>query len=122
MAASSPGRTHQEAGQREALEETGCRVRIGETLLAVMTERRNEACGKVQVQTNDCSRARVPKDTGRRLVTEEDVGDGLRNEWIPVKEAKTKLRECRLDTEFGRLVKEMESWLLEVFGNSFPLV
>jgi 8-oxo-dGTP diphosphatase len=111
----APGESHQEAGIREALEETGCVVEMEEEPFAKTIEWRDEDCGKVQCQNSYCYRARLVKETGQRALTAEEIEDGFECEWVSVQEARGKLEGSRPDSEFGKFVREREGWFLDVF-------
>lgn len=107
--------THHEAGEREALEETGCVVTLDDEPFAMTTEWRDESCGKVQCQISYCYKARLVADTGKRALTEEEMDDGFSHEWIDLTEARKKLGCCMPESGFGKFVREREMWFLDVF-------
>ena len=79
---------HLIAAEREAMEETGCRVRVVKECVATCEEWRNELH-----QLSYCYRAQLKEDTGDVQLTEEEVQDGLKHQWCDAEEA---LGKCHL--------------------------
>lgn len=111
------GEAHHDAGRREVMEETGCRIAMDEQPFAMTEEWRSEECGIVQVQRSYCYRATLVEETGHRALTEEEERDDFSHEWVEAEEAVRRLKACRPASEFGRFVKEREIWVLGIFVN-----
>jgi len=103
---------HRVAGEREAMEETGCKVDIDARCMATTEEWRNDLH-----QISYCYRAKMMEDTGVPELTEEEVADGLRHEWVEVEEAMRKMKECKPTSELGRFIKERDMYFVETYSN-----
>jgi len=73
---------HLLAVEREAMEETGCKVRVRKDCIAVSEEWRNELH-----QLSYCYEARLVENTGAVQLTEDEIADGLKHQWCSYKEA-----------------------------------
>jgi len=108
------GESHYDTGCREALEESGYKVRISPAPFAKTLEYRGPEHGTVQIQTSWAYTANVVQNTARRELTEEEREDGYENLWVSVEEARRLVEECVPRTEFGKMVKEREGWFLTI--------
>jgi 8-oxo-dGTP diphosphatase len=101
---------HGLAAEREALEETGCRVRIRGQCLASVEEYRNDLH-----QISYCYVADLIDDTGEPELTELEASEGLKHEWTPVGEALQKMRTIQPTTELGKFIQERDLFFIEEF-------
>ncbi|TVY52439.1 hypothetical protein LSUE1_G010363, partial [Lachnellula suecica] len=99
---------HHLAGEREAMEETGCKVQVHGSCMATTEEWRNDLH-----QISYCYRARLLEDTGAPELTDDEVADGLRHEWVSVEVARGKMKECRPTSELGAFIKERDLYFVE---------
>ena len=99
---------HLIAAEREAMEETGCRVRVVKECVATCEEWRNELH-----QLSYCYRAQLKEDTGDVQLTEEEVQDGLKHQWCDAEEALGKCRNAAPTTELGQFIQERDTFFLE---------
>jgi 8-oxo-dGTP pyrophosphatase MutT (NUDIX family) len=99
---------HIPAAEREALEETGCKVSVDKKCVATTEEWRFDLH-----QISYCYEARVVEDTGKLELTEEEVEEGLKHEWSDIGEALGKLRAAQPNSEFGRYIQERDVFFLE---------
>ncbi|KAK4548759.1 hypothetical protein LTR36_008532 [Oleoguttula mirabilis] len=99
---------HTVAAEREAMEETGCRVSVGNECIGVCEEWRNDLH-----QLSYCYRARLIEDTGAVHLTEEELGDGLQHQWCAPEAALSKMRGSTPTTQLGQFIKERDSFFLE---------
>ncbi|KAJ9640490.1 hypothetical protein H2201_006469 [Coniosporium apollinis] len=77
-----PDEDHRFAGERKAMEETGCKVIMDEGCMATTEEWRNDLH-----QISYYYRAHLVRDTGVVELTEDEIVDGLQHGWISVKSA-----------------------------------
>ena len=102
---------HHLAGKREAMEETGCNVRVDESCLATTEEWRNDLH-----QISYCYRAHLLEDTGAPELTHDEVADGLRHEWVTVEVALKKMEERKPTSELGAFIKERDLYFVETYA------
>ncbi|UPK96922.1 hypothetical protein LCI18_007857 [Fusarium solani-melongenae] len=101
------GEDHLRAAEREVAEETGCSVSIQEGCVATTEEYRNYLH-----QISYCYRAQLLDKTGKPELTEEEVEDGLRHEWVPVDKALELMAAVQPTSDLGRFIKERDIFLL----------
>jgi 8-oxo-dGTP diphosphatase len=101
------GEDHKLAGEREVLEETGCKVMVESECIGTTEEWRNDLH-----QISYWYRARLMEDTGQTELTKMEIGDGLKHEWVTVDVALAKMKECKPASELGAFIKERDSFLL----------
>jgi 8-oxo-dGTP diphosphatase len=99
------------AGEREAMEETGCKVEIDGDCIATTKEWRNDLH-----RISYCYRARTIEDIGAPELTEEEVADGLRHEWVEVEEAMEKMKGCEPTSVLGEFIRERDYYFVEVYA------
>jgi 8-oxo-dGTP pyrophosphatase MutT (NUDIX family) len=104
---------HRIAAQREAMEETGCKVSLEGECMAKVEEWRNDLH-----QLSYCYRAHLVEDTGAPDLTEEEVVDGLQHEWVSIKIALDKMKAIEPTSELGRYIKERDIFFVETFIES----
>lgn len=103
--------SHQAAVTREAREETGCVVDVGDELIATVVEYRDRLC-----QTSYCYYAEYVADTKITRLRNDEVADGLRHEWVSVEEAIGKMEASRPKRSLGKFIKERDLFLLKVYA------
>jgi 8-oxo-dGTP diphosphatase len=99
---------HRFAGEREAMEETGCKVAIDGDCMAMTEEWRNDLH-----QISYCYRAHLVEDTGIPELTEDEVVDGLKHEWTSVEAAIEKMKGCQPTSELGEYIKERDLYFVK---------
>lgn len=104
------GEDHRLAGEREAMEETACKVILDKNYFAVTEEWRNELH-----QISYCYAARLVEDTGAIELTEDELVDGLRHEWISMPAAIEKMKASRPTSELGRFIRERDLYFVETY-------
>jgi 8-oxo-dGTP diphosphatase len=100
---------HALAGEREALEETGCKVAAGEYLDAT-EEWRNDLH-----QISYCYIAKLVEDTGVLGLTDLEIGEGLKHQWVDVKEGLELMKGCIPTSELGQFIKERDIYFVEKY-------
>ena len=98
------------AAQREALEETGCRVDVMPQLIAQTLEWRGKL--KQESYAYKCS---VVHDTGKVALTEGESADGLAHQWCSVQEALRKMNAIEPTSELGKFIKKRDTFIVETF-------
>ncbi|CAF9935136.1 hypothetical protein IMSHALPRED_010120 [Imshaugia aleurites] len=115
------GEDHRIAGEREAMEETGCKVALDRDCFAVTEEWRNDLH-----QTSYCYAARLVEHTGATELTEDELVDGLQHEWISIRAAIEKMKATQPTSELGRFIRERDLSFVETYadrnGASLPSV
>lgn len=103
------GEDHQIAAEREVLEETGCQVLVKPGCFAMTEEFRNDLH-----QVSYCYRATLIEghEHGNPELTEEEVSDGLKHEWVPVEKAVQTMEGLEPTSELGCYIKERDLFLL----------
>jgi 8-oxo-dGTP pyrophosphatase MutT (NUDIX family) len=101
---------HVLAAEREAMEETGCTVRVRQECVATAEEWRNDLH-----QISHCYEAQLVQDTGNVQMTDEEIQEGLKHQWCSVDEALRKFRSSAPTSELGRFIKERDTFFLEQF-------
>ncbi|KAF2669862.1 hypothetical protein BT63DRAFT_423842 [Microthyrium microscopicum] len=101
---------HAIAAQREAMEETGCEVTPEREYFASVEEWRNDLH-----QFSYCYRATLVKDTGNVELTEDEVEDGLKHEWVSVESALEKMKGAEPTSLLGRFIKERDIFFVQEF-------
>ncbi|EON69303.1 hypothetical protein W97_08463 [Coniosporium apollinis CBS 100218] len=113
------GEDHRIAGEREAMEETGCKVMMDEACMATTEEWRNDLHQNSfdnLHQISYCYRAHLVKDTGVTQLTKDEIADGLQHKWISVKSAIEKMKTCEPTTELGGYIKERDLYFVEMYA------
>ena len=106
------GEDHRLAGEREAMEETGCKVTLDQDCFAVTEEWRNDLH-----QTSYCYAARLVEDTGAIELTEDELVDGLQHEWISIRAAIEKMKASQPTSELGRFIRERDIYFVETYAD-----
>jgi 8-oxo-dGTP diphosphatase len=101
---------HKIAVLREAMEETGCEVRVTGDCIAEVEEWRNDLH-----QVSYCYESSLVRDTGVPELTEDEVEDGLQHEWASIRVALEKMRAAQPTSELGRYIKERDIFFVECF-------
>ncbi|KAK4141353.1 NUDIX domain protein [Dichotomopilus funicola] len=109
------GEDHGKAAEREVLEETGCHVLVKPGCFATTEEFRNDLH-----QISYCYRATLldGHQPGNPELTEEEVSDGLKHEWVPVEKALQTMENVEPTSKLGRYIKERDLFLLTEFLKS----
>lgn len=105
-----PGEDHETALHREMQEETGCLIKLRDVGCIATTEKYR---GHLH-QVSYCYCADLLDDSGQPNLTNEELEDGLGHSWMSVEEAKRVMVAAEPTSEFGRSVKERDTWLLDV--------
>ena len=100
---------HKLAGQREALEETGCKVSVGD-MLGTTEEWRNDLH-----QMSYCYTAKLVKDTGVTQLTELEKGEGLTHQWLYIGKALELMKACKPTSELGQCIKQRDIFFVEKY-------
>ena len=106
------GEDHRIAGEREAMEETGCKVTLDRDCFAVTEEWRNDLH-----QISYCYAARLVEDTGAIELTEDELVDGLQHEWISIRAAIEKMKASQATSELGRFIRERDLYFVETYAD-----
>lgn len=106
------GEDHRLAGEREAMEETGCKVTLDKNCFAVTEEWRNDLH-----QISYCYAARLVEDTGAIELTEDELVDGLQHEWISIPAAIEKMKASQPTSELGRSIRERDLYFVETYAD-----
>jgi 8-oxo-dGTP diphosphatase len=101
---------HDVAGQREAMEETGCKVNLEGDCMAEVEEWRNDLH-----QVSYCYLAHLVEDSGAPELTEEEMADELQHEWVPVDLALEKMKTIQPTSKLGSYIKERDLFFIEIF-------
>jgi 8-oxo-dGTP pyrophosphatase MutT (NUDIX family) len=104
---------HSDAAQREAMEETGCRVTVEDTCFAEVEEWRDGLH-----QFSYCYRSHLVEDTGASDLTASEIDDGLQHEWVPIDAALDKMKNAFPTSNFGNSVKERDIFFVETYIKS----
>ena len=107
------GEDHRIAGERDAKEETGCKVILDRDCFAVTEEWRNDLH-----QTSYCYAARFVEDTGATELTDDELVDGLQHEWISVRGAIEKMKASQPTSDLGRFIKERDLDFVEKYADA----
>lgn len=103
---------HRIAGEREALEEIGCKTAMDADCMATAEEWRNDLH-----QISYCYVARLVEDTGKTELMEDELADGLGNhEWMSVGTAVEKMRACQPSSALGCFIKERDLFFVETYA------
>jgi 8-oxo-dGTP diphosphatase len=89
--------------------ETGRKVAVGE-YLDVTEERRNDLH-----QISYCYVAKLMEDTGVLGLTDLEIGEGLKHQWVDVKEGLAWMRGCVPTSELGEFIKERGIYFIEIY-------
>ncbi|EPE33228.1 Nudix [Glarea lozoyensis ATCC 20868] len=103
---------HALAGEREALEETGCKISVG-NFLGATEEWRNDLH-----QLSYCYNAKVIEDTGVLELTELEIGEGLTHQWVDVGAVVNMMKACVPTSELGNFIKKRDLHFVEKFMKS----
>ena len=103
---------HRATGEREMMEETGCKVTMYGDCMATTEEWRDHLH-----QISYCYRASLIDDSGMPNLTSEEIEDGFEHEWISVEGAIRKMMECQPTSELGRYIKERDLYLVQTYTN-----
>ena len=106
------GEDHHLAGEREAQEETGCKVALDLDCFATTEEFRNDLH-----QISYCYTAHLLEDTGATSLTDDELVDGLQHEWSSVPAAIEKMRASQPASELGRFIRERDLFFVEKFAD-----
>lgn len=98
------------AAKREALEETGCIVVVEGSCIGEVEEWRNDLH-----QFSYCYVGKLVDDTGVIELTEEEVEDGLKHEWMSIGTALGKMKSAEPTSELGRYIQERDIFFVETF-------
>lgn len=101
---------HVVAVRREVLEETGCLVDIEGECIGVVKEWRNDLH-----QFSYCYVGKLVEDTGAVELTQEELGNGLRHEWIGVGKVVERMKNVEPTFELGRCIGERDGWIVGIF-------
>ncbi|MCJ1394086.1 hypothetical protein MMC18_006964 [Xylographa bjoerkii] len=104
---------HLVAVEREAMEATGCKVMMDGECIATTEEWR-----KGLRQISYCYRGRLVENTGIPELTEDEVLEGLKHEWISFDGALEKMKASQPTSELGRFIKERDLYFLETYARS----
>lgn len=122
---------HRLAAEREALEETGCEVKIEGGCLAtsgmpvlfacvlacyplLLTDFTEEWRNDLH-QISYCYVARMIKDTGTPDLTELEKSEGLFHQWCSVAEAVELMESAKPTSELGKYIKERDLFFVNEF-------
>jgi len=67
-------------------------------------------------QHSYCYVARLLEDTGRPELTEQELAEGLKHEWLSVPEAIAAIRNSKPTSELGKFIKERDLFFVESFA------
>jgi 8-oxo-dGTP pyrophosphatase MutT (NUDIX family) len=101
---------HGVAGQREAMEETGCKVDLQSNCMAEVEEWRHDLH-----QMSYCYLAHLVQDAATPELTEEELADELQHEWVSVDLALEKMRTVQPTSKLGTYIKERDIFFVETF-------
>jgi 8-oxo-dGTP diphosphatase len=105
---------HQVAGEREVMEETGCKAAMDAECIATSEEWRNDLH-----QISYCYRARLLEETGKTQLMEDELADGLgSHRWMCVETALKKMKAGQPTSEVGRFIKERDLFFVEAYAKS----
>jgi len=104
------GEDHLVAAEREAMEEIGCKVAIDVDCLAMAEEWRNDLH-----QISFCLIGRLLEDLGATDLTEDEIADGLKHQWVTVQGAIQKMKESKPTSELGVSIRERDLFLVEEY-------
>lgn len=107
------GEDHRIAAEREAMEETGCKVTLDTDCFAVTEEWRNDLH-----QISYCYAARLVEDTGAIELTEDELVDGLQHEWVSIPAAIEKMKASQPTSELGRFIRERDLYFVEKYADT----
>lgn len=101
---------HRQAAEREALEETGCRVEVHGECVGICEEWRNDLH-----QLSYCYTATMVEDTGKPELTEVEASEGLKHQWLSLSDAIKNMQASEPTSELGRFIRERDLYFLEQF-------
>ena len=105
---------HRFAGEREAMEETGCRITMDAECTATSEEWQNDPH-----QISYCYAARLVEDTGKTELMDDELVEGLGSQgWMSVETALQKMKTCEPASELGRVFRERDPFFLELYDQS----
>ena len=112
---------HHLAAEREAMEETGCKVKIATATTTTTNDNNSEYdyIATVEEWRNDlhqmsyCYEAELVEDTGKVALTDEEKAEGLQREWVSIEEALDRMRRVQPTSELGDFIKERDLFFLE---------
>jgi len=105
---------HRISGEREAMEETGCKTVMDAECIATSEEWRNDLH-----QISYCYRARLVEETGRTELMDDELADGLGSDgWMGVELGLEKMRACQPTSELGCFIKERDLFFVETYAKS----
>ncbi|GAM86949.1 hypothetical protein ANO11243_049700 [Dothideomycetidae sp. 11243] len=103
---------HLEVAEREVAEETGCKIRVEGSRIAMTEEYRNDLH-----QISYCYKATLVEKVGEPVLTEEELEDGLSHVWLPYAAALKVMNDAEPTSELGVFIKERDVFLLTAAGS-----
>jgi 8-oxo-dGTP diphosphatase len=105
---------HRITGEREAMEETGCKTTMDGECIATSEEWRNDLH-----QISYSYRAKLVEETGKTELMDDELADGLGSHgWMCVEKALEKMRACQPISELGCFIKERDLFFVETYAKS----
>jgi len=73
-------------------------------------------------QHSYCYVAKLLEDTGRPELTEQELDEGLKHEWLSVSEADAAIRDSKPTSELGKFIKERDLFFVETYAKAEGLL